>query len=417
MISPLPFLSDERGNAAVVFALALLPVVGAAGAAVDYSRLSAERTRLQAVVDRAAIAATLAPDASDTQRIAVATSFFPPPPPASAPPVPEKERRTLTVTPGGSSVVVEASVPVKTAVMDALGFDWVRVSVRSRAETVETGRPVCVLALHPNARDAISFAGNATFTASGCAIHANSTSGSAISQQGSATAKAWSFCAVGGVSQSGGLTSTNPASAAAKGGCFRQKDPFKDLPRPTVGLCTGQTTNVSVNPNQTKTLDPGTYCNGLDLKGTVTLRPGVYVIKGGTLSISSQANVTGEGVTFYLTDTGASFDINGGGTVRLSAPTTGDLKNMLIMQNPASNPGAVNKLNGNSTTHVKGAIYVPTQTISITGSGGFGSTGTFMPLVASMLSFSGNSTTQADVANHPTPAPLPLSEIGARLTH
>jgi hypothetical protein len=66
---------------------------------------------------------------------------------------------------------------------------------------------------------------------------------------------------------------------------------------------------------------------------------------------------------------------------------------------------------------VKGVIYTPTQTISVTGSGGFGSTGTFMPLVASIISFSGNSTTRADTTAHPTKEPLPLSEMGAKLTN
>jgi hypothetical protein len=297
-----------------------------------------------------------------------------------------------------------------------MGVDTARAAVRSKAVQITRGQPVCVLALHPNVRDAISFSGNTSFIADGCAIHANSTSGSAIEANGSAEAKAWSFCAVGGVNKSK-LTAASTDANAIRGGCFRQKDPFKDLPRPATGLCTNQTTNVTVNPNQTKTLEPGTYCNGLTLKGTVTLKAGTYVIKGGPLTITSQATVTGEGVTFYLTDSGASFDINGGGSVRLTAPTSGSYANMLVMQDASANPGATNKLNGNSTTHVKGAIYAPTQTITLTGSSGFGSTSGFMPLVASQLVFTGNSTTQADVANHPTPAPLPLSELGARLSN
>ena len=417
MFSPLRFVREENGNVAAIFALALLPIAGMAGAALDYNRLSAEQSRLQALADRAAIAASLAPDATDAQRIAVASSFFPPPPPP--PPgttLPDLAKPSQTVTVNGATVSIEAVSPVKTSIMGIMGFDYLGARVKSSAAQVTTGRPVCVLALHPNARDAISFSGNSTFVADGCAIHANSTSGSAVSSQGSATARAWSFCAAGGVSGSG-LTSTSPTAATPKGGCFRQKDPFKNLPAPSVGLCNNQTTNVSVQPNQNKTLDPGTYCGGLDLKGTVTLRPGLYVLKGGTLSISSQANVTGEGVTFYLTDTGAGFDINGGGTVKLEAPTSGDYRNMLIIQNHASNVGATNKLNGNSTTTVKGAIYTPTQTISVTGSGGFGSTGTFMPLIASIISFSGNSTTRADTTANPTKEPLPLSEMGAKLTN
>lgn len=412
------FLRDRNGNMAVVFGLSLLPLAAAAGAALDYSRLSDEQAKLQALADRAALTATLTPDASEAQRIAVATSMFnlPPPPPPGAPAVDVLDQRTVTVTATADSVTVSATSPVRTAMLNAFGIQRMTTQARSRAETVTRGRPVCVLALHPSARDAISFAGNTTFSADGCAIHANSTSGTALSAQGSATARAWSFCAVGGVSGSN-LTVTSPTAGAPKGGCFRQKDPFRDRFRPTVGLCTNQTTNVAVGPNQNKTLEPGTYCGGIDLKGTVTLRPGLYIIKGGTLSINSQANVTGEGVTFYLTDTGASFDINGGGTVRLTAPTSGTYQNMLIIQDREANAGAVNKLNGNSATFVKGAIYTPTQAISITGSGGFGSTSGFTPLVASTLSFSGNSTTQADVDRNPTPVPLPLSEIGAKLTH
>ncbi|WP_188311890.1 pilus assembly protein TadG-related protein [Salinarimonas soli] len=402
---------------AVVFALALIPMAGMVGAALDYSRLSSEQARLQALADRAAIAASLAPDTSDTQRIAVASSFFPPPPPPTpGAPTPDPAKPTLAVAVDGAKVTITTTSPVKPAVMGLMGMDYMQARVSTSAVQITTGRPVCVLALHPTARDAISFAGNTTFVADGCAIHANSTSGSAVSSQGSAVAKAWSFCAVGGVSGSN-FTVTSPTAGGPKGGCFRQKDPFKNLAAPSIGVCTNQTTNVSVQPNQNKTLDPGTYCGGIDLKGTVTLRAGTYVIKGGTLSIASQANVTGEGVTFYLTDTGASFDINGGGTVKLEAPASGDYRNMLIIQNPASNAGATNKLNGNASMTVKGAIYTPTQTVAVTGTGGFGSTGTFMPLVASMISFSGNSTTRADTAANPTKEPLPLSEMGARLTN
>ncbi len=49
------FRRDQRGNIAVIFALALLPVLSAIGCAVDYSRATQLRSKLQAAVDAASV--------------------------------------------------------------------------------------------------------------------------------------------------------------------------------------------------------------------------------------------------------------------------------------------------------------------------------------------------------------------------
>jgi Flp pilus assembly protein TadG len=49
------FWSDQRGNIAVLFALAIVPVIGGIGAAVDYSMASAYRTDMQKSLDAAGI--------------------------------------------------------------------------------------------------------------------------------------------------------------------------------------------------------------------------------------------------------------------------------------------------------------------------------------------------------------------------
>lgn len=49
------FRRAKRGNVAITFALALLPLVGATGAAIDYSRGSNARTALQAALDAAGL--------------------------------------------------------------------------------------------------------------------------------------------------------------------------------------------------------------------------------------------------------------------------------------------------------------------------------------------------------------------------
>lgn len=69
------FRSSSRGNFAVTMALALLPVMLAAGAAVDYSRMSSAHSQVQEAVDTAVLAAA-AFEGSDDQRIAHGIDVF-----------------------------------------------------------------------------------------------------------------------------------------------------------------------------------------------------------------------------------------------------------------------------------------------------------------------------------------------------
>jgi Flp pilus assembly protein TadG len=49
------FWSNRRGNVAIIFALAIVPVMGSIGAAVDYSFANASRTAMQAALDNTAL--------------------------------------------------------------------------------------------------------------------------------------------------------------------------------------------------------------------------------------------------------------------------------------------------------------------------------------------------------------------------
>ena len=55
---------DRRGNVAIMFALALLPLAGAVGVAVDYSMASRQRTVIQSALDAAMLAGAIAGKAS-----------------------------------------------------------------------------------------------------------------------------------------------------------------------------------------------------------------------------------------------------------------------------------------------------------------------------------------------------------------
>ncbi|HWP14252.1 MAG TPA: pilus assembly protein TadG-related protein, partial [Xanthobacteraceae bacterium] len=49
------FFADQSGGVAPLFALGLVPMIGLAGAAIDYSRANAARTAMQATLDTAAL--------------------------------------------------------------------------------------------------------------------------------------------------------------------------------------------------------------------------------------------------------------------------------------------------------------------------------------------------------------------------
>jgi len=70
LISPLrAYKADIAGNFAIVTALSLTVVVGAAGAAIDYSSASSERLRLQDLTDSAALAAAASGEDDRTRRM------------------------------------------------------------------------------------------------------------------------------------------------------------------------------------------------------------------------------------------------------------------------------------------------------------------------------------------------------------
>ena len=91
------------------------------------------------------------------------------------------------------------------------------------------------------------------------------------------------------------------------------------------------------------TLNPGIYTS-IQISGqaSVTMKAGVYVIKGGGLSVSGQANLTGVGVLIFnagsgyngTTDGGTfgSISLGGNGTINLSAAGSGPFAGILVFQ-------------------------------------------------------------------------------------
>ena len=74
---PRGFLKDRRGGVAPMFALAVVPVIGFVGAAVDYSRANSVKAGMQSALDATALAmAKLAPTLTQSELQTKSTAYF-----------------------------------------------------------------------------------------------------------------------------------------------------------------------------------------------------------------------------------------------------------------------------------------------------------------------------------------------------
>ena len=135
------FVHCSQANAAVIFAITLVPVIIAAGVGLDYGRALIVRTRLAEALDASALAVGATKNLNQVQMQALAQNYFnanynvggsfgiP---------------AAVSVVPGGNTVTVSDSVPVPTVLMQLAGINTVNVSYTSQ---VTWGQPKLWLAL------------------------------------------------------------------------------------------------------------------------------------------------------------------------------------------------------------------------------------------------------------------------------
>jgi hypothetical protein len=389
---PLGILANEAGNALIVTALTIPILIGSAGLATDTVQWSLWKRELQREADSAALAGAYA-KAQGAPPISAATG--------------EINRRPL-VTLYGTPIVENAptigsyagnanAVRVKLSARKRLPFSamFMRnlpiVSAEATAAVLNNGN-YCVLALENSATTGITMQGNATVNM-GCGMATNSNGASAVVAGGSSSIRATPVSAVGQI-PAGNYTSDTQLLPNS----LTQADPFSNLPNPVLPT---PCSNLSVNSNKTKTIDPsvdGNCFTGIDIKGTATFLPGIYYVNGGTVSFNSQAVVNGTGVTFILTSSTAAtnpssiatLNINGGATLNLSPPTSGTYAGILFYQDRRAQDSGTNQVNGNASSVLEGAFYFPSQALSFSGTSGMVTN--CIQIVSKRVTFIGNTT-------------------------
>jgi hypothetical protein len=306
----------------------------------------------------------------------------------------------------GNSDFVEVIIahPQPTWFMRVLKFDSVNVKARAVAGVSNTGSG-CVYALNQDTSNQNNgfFVNGTTNSSFSCGVYSNA-----------------NFRAVGGacvvtptVSYSGTYTNQNGSGNCGPTGIGKGvpiDDPLHDkytMPDASSTSCTAH--NFRVTTGTTVYISPGTYCGGITITGTVqnvVFESGTYVLDGGGLQINGGVNVSGDGVTFFntypgtLTNQYGGIDIEGTGTVNLSAPTSGDYAGLLFYQDPTVPWSASNGsiIAGGASSTYDGILYFPTTDLQYAGNSSSQADGTdgYTILVGYNIMINGTAQINAD---------------------
>lgn len=380
-------VANDRGNALFIATLAMPVLIGAGGLATDTIQWTLWNRQIQRQADSAALAGAYArAQGGNVTTSATAEinrhSFVT----LSASPIIENAP-TMGAYAGDTDavrVVLQTSnvLPFSSFFLSSPPV----ISVEATAAAVTSGE-YCVVSLESTTAVGVIMQGNASVNM-GCGIITNSKASNAVTAGGSSVIVATPVAAVGGLQSSSNYVSPTTLQPYT----VTQPDPYADLPQPVLPNCTGK---VTVNPQATQTISPGCY-RGMDLKGTVTLQPGTYFIDGSSFGVGSQATVIGTGVTIILTSNTAAtnpgsiatVDINGGANIQLTAPTSGTYAGVLFYQDRRATDSGTNKVNGNASSTLQGAIYMPSQAVEFSGTSGM--TTNCLKLVSRRVTFTGN---------------------------
>jgi Flp pilus assembly protein TadG len=182
-------------------------------------------------------------------------------------------------------------------------------------------------------------------------------------------------------------------------------DPLAYLNPPPIPPCSFPKT-YTVNSAATTNLNPGRYCGGIVVAnantGDLVFAPGLYILDAPGLLVpaGNPTNLSGNGVTFYITG-GGSAQINGTGNVTLTAPTTSPAPGIpagVLFYQDRGDPAPAS-INGNIS--FTGALYFPSATLTLGGTVVSG----YAIVVGDVVNFTGNVGIGADFSSLPTGSP------------
>ncbi len=442
------FSKRPRGQALIMTTMALVPMFGLMGLAVDLGWMEFTKKSAQSAADAAAMAAMLQFQSTifSTDFTCGVNGVICQSPTSCA---------TLTTgylhsgcayaqlngfaSSGNQYVSLESGVgvpPTATGVQSSAYWVTARVNqsvpqlfsavlgnstgnVAARATAALNPAKDCIYVMDPNGAGALTMNGTPDLT-SACGVYINSNNGDALHGNGTPTLSASEIDIVGGYNFSGTLNPNPPSTNVAT-----MADPLKNLPAPTVPPGCDHT-NFTVNTPTTTVLNPGVYCGGIFVKkGLASLNPGMYILKGGGMSTQdANSHITGTGVTLYNTydptsgnpniNTYSPFNIVAASTAQLTAPTTGTYAGVLIMEDrritTTSCGGSIctDSFGGTSGAAYTGIIYGPKSLMNFYGNAALTA---YTIIVSYRIAMNGTTDINNDYSSLPTGNPIKITAL------
>ncbi|MGI9414082.1 MAG: pilus assembly protein TadG-related protein [Hyphomicrobiales bacterium] len=406
------FWIDTRGQIAVIFGLALPALIATMGAAVDYTAWTAQSRKLQAIADISAMAAAkelYLANADIGQVISVATSV------ADAQlALDNGNTAPLTVSSqvinDGQSVEVTVSQSRQTYFSHLFASDFGPLTSTAVARLAGGGR-LCVIGLDENASTTVSMRQDAQVTATQCSLYSNSTSLSGIDVSQSANIEAELICSAGGAD--GGAANYTPSPTTD---CPQLDDPLSSRPAPVYGSCDHSDLEIS---DQTVTLQPGVYCGGLTIKATsdVTMAEGIYIIKDGPLTVTSNSIVYGEYVGIYFTGVNAVYNFESNSDIDFTAPRDGPMAGILFFEDRNAPLLREHVIKSKKADNLLGTIYLPRGVFVVETNNNVADQSAYTAVIANRIELAKkpNLYLNADYGSTDVPVPSGIGPVGGNI--
>ncbi|WP_133123101.1 DUF7305 domain-containing protein, partial [Zhengella mangrovi] len=364
------------------------------GMGLDYSRVVSDRSSVQNAMDAALLAAMTLKHTPDEQ-IKYAYQMF--------------DGNMLTSDAKIISVEIEhegdnilagkATGSTETTLMHLAGFENVGYAIESKAiRGPQEGNPLCIMAMHPTRKHTLELKGSVSIYGPKCHIYGNSNHVDDVVDPHTPD----NFVTGASVTAVGyGHHYIQNVTPPLEGSTAVVADPYLSMTLPSVGACDHTGMKIS---GGTVTLNPGTYCNGLQIvKGAdVKLNPGTYTILGSEFEVED-SKVSGTGVTLYLADRHAEFNVSKS-EIKLVAPVSGTWTSFVLLSKRVENEWTFE----NATLDLYGIVYAPNSAVSWTNNGTPTITAAWAAWITDGFSWDGNGTinfpydTEKAVVPHPS---------------
>lgn len=354
------FASDRRGSLSLIIGMMLPVAVGAAAAAVDYSRLSMAQGQMQTAADETALAGARElqlrqVDVGATRNLLETIAL------QRLNKLPVKPSISVAINLEERTVEVGIAADMPVLLLNHVSAKSSAIGAKARARALGGQNPLCLVSLDENANDGLNFGARTRMEARGCTLHGNSVhpEGFAIDQRAEVNAAV--LCAAGRVSVNPYAT----ANAQIRNDCPEMRDPLGQRELPVPGACLMNGAKIS----GATTLVPGTYCGDIRIQpgAVVTLQSGTYVFHKAIVQIEAGARVVGTHVNLHFSGDGpkgkTALIADKDSIIDLTAPRSGTMAGLLLTTERGLTDARQFHLSSENARRLLGTIYLPSGDI------------------------------------------------------